>query len=114
MAEEISIWVGESGAKYPYYVYDRDLRVPKRMGIFIYSKKNDEDLWVPLFVGQGDLSLQASADRDLVARIEAKGATHIHLRVNSEALDRHTEVADILKRYQNAFEPEGCNVKEKT
>jgi hypothetical protein len=90
---------GESGAKYPYYVYERDLRVPK--------------LWVPLFVGQGDLSLLVSADRDLAARIEAKGATHVHLRVNSEALDREGEVADILKRYQNAFEPERCNVKEK-
>jgi hypothetical protein len=83
------------------------------MGIFIYSKKNDEDLWVPLFVGEGDLSLQASADRELIARIHAKGATHIHLRVNSDPLDRTSEIADILKRYQNAFEPEGCNVKEK-
>jgi hypothetical protein len=112
MTDETSLWIGESGAKYTYYVYQRHPDVPKRMGIFIYSKKNHEDLWVPLFIGHGDLSVRVATDPELIARIDAKGATHVHLRLNSLEADRQGEIADLLKRYQNAFEPDGCHVRD--
>ena len=112
MTDETSLWVGESGAQYLYYVYERHPDVPKRMGIFIYSKKNQEDLWTPVFIGQGDLSIRSSDNPELIARIDAKGATHVLLRVNSDEADRKGEIADLLKRYQNAFEPDGCHLRE--
>jgi hypothetical protein len=113
MTDETSLWTGESGANYTYYVYERHPDIPKRMGVFIYSKKNDEDLWVPLFIGHGDLSVRSNTDPELMARINAKGATHVLLRVNSVEADRQGELADLLKRYQNAFEPEGCHIRDK-
>jgi hypothetical protein len=47
----------------------------------------------------------------LVTRIDKKGATHVHLRLNPDAADGLGEVADLLERYQNAFEPLGCNLR---
>jgi hypothetical protein len=113
MSDETSLWIGASGAKYTYYVYERHPDITKRMGIFIYSKKNHQDLWVPVFIGGGDLSVRANADPGLIARINARGATHVLLRVNSVEADRNGEIADLLKRYQNAFEPDGCHIRDK-
>jgi hypothetical protein len=112
MSDETSLWIGASGAEYTYYVHERHPDIPKRMGTFIYSKKNQEDLWVPVFIGEGDLSVRANADSELMTRINAKGATHVLLRINSVETDRRCEIADLLNRYQNAFEPEGCHVRD--
>ena len=112
MTDMTSLWLGDSGAEYKFFVYERHPDVPSRPGIFIYAKKNDEDLWVPIYVGHGDLSVRGTNDSELLARIDAKGATHVHLRLNSLEIARQGEVADILKRYQNAFEPDGCHVRE--
>ncbi len=112
MTDVTSLWTGESGANYKFYVYERHPDVPARMGIFIYSKKNHEDLWVPIYIGHGDMSVRCTKDLELMARIDAKGATTVHLRLNSSEVVRQGEVADLLKRYQNAFEPEGCHVRD--
>jgi len=114
MSDETALWIGESGAKYHYYVYARHPDVPRRMGLFVYAKKNHEDLWVPVFIGRGDLSVRATADAELVARIDQKQATHVHLRLRSSETDQQFEIEDLLKRYQNAYEPDGCHVREET
>lgn len=111
MADDTSLWIGESEEKYHYYVFERHPDVPSRMGIFIYSKKNHEDLWVPLYIGHGDLAVRAAKDPALMAKIEEKGATHVHLRLRSMESDREAEIADLLKRYKNAYEPDGVHVR---
>jgi hypothetical protein len=109
MIDTTEIWTGASGAHYVFYIYERHATVPTRDGLFIYTKRNEENLWVPVFIGHGDLAVRASQDAALIGRIDAKGATHVHLRVNGDALDREGEVADLLQAYQNAYEPFGCH-----
>jgi hypothetical protein len=112
MSDETGLWIGESGAKYVYYVFERHPDLPKgRMGLFIYSKKNEENLWVPLYIGHGDISVRCNADADLIARINAKGATHVHVRLRSPESDRRAEITDLLTRYKNAYEPDGCHIR---
>lgn len=105
---EAGVWTGKSGADYLYHAYPIPCAVPRRFGGFIYAKRNDEGLWVPLYVGQGDLSV-CCKDPEVLACLQAKGATHIHMRINRVESDRVEEVEDLLARYSNAFEPQGCH-----
>jgi hypothetical protein len=110
MSGETQVWTGNNGTEYFFYVYPRHPEVPSRLGLYIYTGKNAEGYWAPLYIGYGDLAIRANNDRSLIARIDAKGATHVHLRLNSNPADGLREMADLLERYQNAFEPLGCNL----
>ncbi len=108
MSYESGPWMGESGFEYMFHVYQRGEPVPSRPGLFIYAKKDRNGIWFPVYMGQGDLSVCCD-DADLLACIDAKGATHIHMRLCSTAQDRAEELADLLRRSTNSFVPEGCN-----
>ncbi len=106
---ETVTWVGSSGSHYMYYVYDLEIDLPPRMGNFIYARLNDGKNWQPIYFGEGDLATGARARPDLMSCIKMKGATHLHLRCNSSAHDRSTEVEDLLLRFGAAFAPGGCH-----
>jgi hypothetical protein len=44
-----------------------------------------------------------------VACIDAKGATHVHVRVNFDREHRVAEVKDLLENFPQAYAPDGCN-----
>lgn len=102
-------WVGYSDAQYMYYVYDLEVSLPSHIGNFIYAKLNDGENWQPIYFGEGDLAVSARSSPDLMKCIKMKGATHLHLRCNSRAFDRSTEVEDLLLRFGVAFAPGGCH-----
>jgi hypothetical protein len=58
---------------------------------------------------QGDLTQRAEVERDRAACIEAKGATHVDLRVNFDKEDRFAEEKDLLDNFPQAYIPDGCN-----
>ncbi len=105
------MWVGKSGIVYEHFVYALNVQVPDRPGTFIYSKQNAEAVWVPVYMGQGSLAGRCEADEELMARIHAKNATHVHLRLNPLEADRGVELQDLLEHYANAYEPLGCHVR---
>jgi hypothetical protein len=109
MNDEICYWTGASGTNYLYHVYERQPDIPSRLGNYIYALKNHEGHWAPVYIGQGDLSICAAADPGRMACIDAKGATHVHLRLNASEEERLSEVEDLLRRYLNAHHPHGCN-----
>jgi hypothetical protein len=112
MSDENQAWTGESGFNYLFYIYDLEPDAPSRLGIYIYAKKNAEGLWKPVYIGYGEIPLCAGNDAALMARILEKGATNVHLRLNTNPVDGRHEAADLLKRYVNALEPHGCNVPD--
>src|SRR6266403_1918357 len=71
--------IGKSGAKYTYYVYARHPNINEGQdGNYIYAKKNRDGLWLPVYIGQGDLSKRATADHHRIRCIDLKLATHVH------------------------------------
>jgi hypothetical protein len=63
-----------------------------------------------VYVGQGDLATRADAREHYKGQlILNKGATHIHVRANSNLISRMQEWADLLKGHPEAYEPTGCN-----
>ncbi|MGA9137925.1 MAG: hypothetical protein WBZ39_08330 [Methylovirgula sp.] len=106
-------WIGASGKSYTYYIWPRhpDLK-PDQPGNYIYAKLNEKGLWVPVYVGQGDLAVRATEDHHRVECIDSKGATHVHLHLNAKEADRLAQEQDLLANYTNAYVPQGCNVKK--
>jgi hypothetical protein len=111
MAErQTCTWTGASGKRYVYTVYRRHPSVPPHQpGNFIYAKMDKHRKWVPIFIGQGDLTQRAAIDRRFIECIDSKGATHIHVHVNFKKDDRLAEEEDLLKNYPDAYAPNGCN-----
>jgi hypothetical protein len=105
-------WIGESGTSYKFYIWDLPVSFNENQnGNYIYSKKNTEGKWVPVYIGQGDLK-DRSEHHHKATCISSKGATHIHVHLNSKEADRLAEERDLLERYTNAYAPAGCNEKE--
>lgn len=111
MANHVSCtWTGASGKKYVYEVHARHPKLPpNEPGNYIYAKRDEERRWVPVYIGEGNLTQRATTDRRRIECIDAKGATHVHVHVNSDRDDREAEVKDLLNNFSRAYAPEGCN-----
>jgi hypothetical protein len=111
-AQETCTWIGASGTKYTYYIHPRHPQInPDQLGNYIYAKKNGDGLWMPVYIGEGDLSVRCSTSHHQHTCIDSKGATHVHMHLNPNEANRLAEETDLLKRYLNAYAPGGCNVK---
>ena len=105
-------WIGASGAEYVHYVYALPATFdPSQDGNYVYAKTNAEGLWVPIYIGEGDLATRASASHHQAACIKRKVATHFHCHLNPDERARRHEEVDLLGRYSNAYQPGGCNEK---
>lgn len=81
-------------------------------GNFIYAKRDAQRRWVPIFIGQGDLTQVATFDPRKIECIVSKDATHVHVRVNFDKGSRMAEVRDLLANFPQAYAPDGCNEQE--
>ena len=110
---ETCTWIGASGKKYTYYIWPRHPNIKTgEVGNYIYTKKSSQGLWVPVYIGQGDLSVRCTTNHHQIECINNKGATNIHLHLNSREEYRLSEEKDLLLRYTNAYAPGGCNIKK--
>jgi len=112
MTDEVCVWNGASGAKYIFYVYDRPPAVPNRPGNFVYTKLNAEGLWVPVYIGHGELATRCESEAALMACIDGREATHIHMRLSWMEDERLAVYRDMLGVYPNTFPPDGCNARD--
>ncbi len=105
-------WTGASGTKYTYSVHELPVSFDKNNdGNYIYSKLNQKNQWVPIYIGEGNLGDRVSNDHRQAVCIKYKGATHVHAHPNHSADARKAEGTDLLGRYTNAYKPNGCNEK---
>jgi hypothetical protein len=103
-------WTGASGRKYIYEIRARHPRLtPNEPGNYIYTKLDKHRRWIPIYIGEGNLTQRAAIDPGTVECIDAKGATHVHVHVNYERDDREAEVRDLLENFPQACAPDGCN-----
>ncbi len=103
-------WTGVSGKTYKYYVYQLPASFdPNQDGNYIYTKINNNNKWVPIYIGEGDLDVRVGPNHHQASCINSKGATHVHVHLNSAKQDRLSEEQDLLANYTNAYKPNGCN-----
>ena len=115
MADSLTCtWTGASGRKYVYEIYPRHPKLPpNEPGNFIYAKMDAHRRWLPIYIGEGNLTQRAGPDPRGLACIDAKGATHVHVHVhvNYDRDDRFAEAKDLLENFPQAYAPDGCNEK---
>jgi hypothetical protein len=107
------MWLNERPTRFifSHYVYPRHPAINDGQdGNYIYAKKNAEGRWVPVYIGEGALAMRATPDHHRIKCIDSKGATHVHLRLNSNKDVRRAEETDLLANYTNALAPNGCNL----
>lgn len=106
-------WTGASGNKYIYDVYPRhpalSLNEPCN---FIYAKLDEDRKWLPIYIGHGSLPQRADENPKVVACIDARGATHVHVHMVADRKARLAEENDLLENYPVALSPDGCNETE--
>ncbi|MGO9006685.1 MAG: hypothetical protein ACLQIQ_08960 [Beijerinckiaceae bacterium] len=112
-AQATCTWIGASGKEYIYDVHARHPKLrPNEPGNYIYAKLDEHRRWVPIYVGEGNLTQRAAADPRSVECIDAKGATPVHVHVNYDRDDRLAEQKDLLENFPQAYSPDGCNEKK--
>jgi hypothetical protein len=113
MADNLTCtWTGASGKMYIYEIYARHPKLPpNEPGNFIYAKMDEHKRWLPIYIGEGNLTQRAGPDPRGVECIDAKGATHVHVHVNYDHGHRVAEVKDLLENFPQAYAPDGCNEK---
>jgi hypothetical protein len=104
-------WVGISGKSYTYYVHSLPSNFNVNQdGNYIFTK-TENNKWVPIYIGQGDLGDRITTNHHKANCILKKGATHVHAHLNARLQDRLAEEQDLLAAYSQAYEPIGCNEK---
>lgn len=104
-------WTGTSGKRYGYWSKNLPYFCDKgQNGNYIFTKIVN-NLWVPIYIGQGDINDRANDIVHYECAI-GKGATHIHVHLNSIEADRLSEEQDLLAAYPEVYAPKGCNEKE--
>jgi hypothetical protein len=104
-------WSGASGTKYGFWSkklpYSCD---PGQNGNYIFTKIVN-NIWVPIYIGQGDINERVNDQAHYSCAI-GKGATHVHVHLNSIEADRLAEEQDLLKGHPSVYVPTGCNEKD--
>ena len=77
----------------------------------VTSSTRKHKRWLPIYIGEGNLTQRAGPNPRGVECIDAKGATHIHVHVNYDREDHIAEVKDLLNNFPHAYTPDGCNEK---
>ncbi len=104
-------WRGASRRTYTFYIFPLPCSFkPDQDGNYIYSRRDAEGLWVPIYIGEGDLARRSNpGSHHRGDCIQRQGATHFHCHVNADKDGREAEETDLRKYYTNAYVPKGCN-----
>jgi hypothetical protein len=103
------LWPSYSGQIYNYSIYEINTSFsPNQFGNYIYAKFSN-GMWIPVYVGEGDLRSRTSRSHHKWREILLKGATHVHAHLNTNYLTRKAEESGILAIHPVAYYPMGCN-----
>ena len=111
--DETCEWIGFDGQRYSYSVHNlpKDFN-PGQCGNYIFAKKRDDGHWIPIYIGQGDLSVMIGKASPQLKCIKEMGATHVHIHPNDNEWVRANEEHDLLESYLKVFKPFGCNFRD--
>ena len=111
MSQPTCDWKGASGNSYTFYIFSLPCTLdPDQDGNYIYVRRNAENRWVPIYIGEGDLADRSNLNQHHKGEcIRSRGATHFHCHKNASQSARSDEEADLLANYTAAYLPYGCN-----
>ena len=85
---------------YDFEVYDTNTTWNDVPGLYIFTGLNQDNLWVPLYVGQAGSFADRLPGHERWEEARQLGATHVHARVERLAANRDTAEALLIEHYQ--------------
>ena len=89
-------WVGASGKRYRYQVFNVNQPFKAAAGNYIFCKLNAYNVWVPIYVGQTEDLSERFENHHAMPCIKRNGATHIHVHLTTGGrqvrLDEETDL----------------------
>jgi predicted GIY-YIG superfamily endonuclease len=94
-------WPGISGKKYSYYVCPFGASLKAAAGNYIYAKLNDQNRWVPLYIGETDDLESRVTTHEKRECVRRNGVTHIHAHLTQgDRTVRLAEGTDIRNNFR--------------
>lgn len=97
MAEQTINWLGQSGEKYLYHIYDLGTQMDAVPANYIFARQTEAGRYVPIYIGQtADISERFDNHHKMPC-IRKNGATHICTHKSStNEKERKAEEADLI------------------
>lgn len=86
---------------YDFGIYPADSKWSDVGGIFILTKLNEENRWVPLYIGQVSSFKERFSKHESLEEAKKLGVTHIHAKTVPKQADRNL----IEHRLIDSFKP---------
>ena len=100
MAETPTIsWEGQSGIKYPYFIYPIGATFKEEAGNYIFALETRPNYWKPIYIGQTENLNERFDNHHKMPCIKRNGATHIHAHLNSRQSIRLSEESDLIAKF---------------
>ena len=113
--QETCYWTGFSGTNYKYFIYPLRTRFkPGQSGNYIYARQDASGLWVPSYIGEGELDESIGFRHPQWPCLRARKVTHVHVHLQRNPQSRFTEENDLLENYTQVWFPRGCRQRETT
>jgi len=104
---ESHLWMGQSGMEYEYWVCPLNAGFADHPGNYIYAARTEDDRWKALYIAETDSLKHRAKGHEGERCALAKGATHLHVRLNTEPEEvRERERDDLI-----TFLRPACNVE---
>lgn len=69
-------------------------------GVYIFTGKNTQGQWVPLYIGKADSFQSRLSSHERWDEAARAGATHIHAMTVSQVATRETIEAELIRMFQ--------------
>jgi len=84
-------------------IYPTDSQWSDVGGIYIFTKLNDENRWVPLYIGQASSFKERFSSHERLEEAKKLGVTHIHAKTVPKQADRDLIESRLIESYQPRF-----------
>ena len=85
---------------YDFTVYTKEANWNNTGGIYIFTGKNPQGLWVPLYIGKADNFQSRLVSHERWDESIRAGATHVRARGVAQEATREAIEAELIRNYQ--------------
>lgn len=101
MAEQTIDWVGQSGEKYKYWIYEISTTFKKAPANYIFAKTTSPETLKAIYIGEAEDISERFDNHHKMPCIRQNGATDICVHKSSEDKEvRCKEEADLIANYR--------------
>lgn len=104
MVDDYTLWQGQSGANYRYWIYNLPPNFEAVGGNYVFIKRTSAKNFKPIYFGEADDLSDQILQRLSAQCVQQYGATHIHVHSTPGGITiRGYEESDLISNYDPPF-----------